>query len=493
MGNPPDADARVEPAEESPLDTEFQLIFVLEPDGFRHRVLAAATSTLKQLKDQVTTDLKLTPGALKIPELDDACAAHGYDAMTFTLAHAGLIANNDQEILLHASVVQVKVGSSEYKMPDAIDVSVYSDAGQLLNSFPVQILKFTGKKPYLGGFRHKISDQIFHHASAQTVVSKQKVRLGPPRFHRETQTRKSVTKSAQTQRESGTQMDRIDVAIDSSLDREVLPKPYFNAEQLECLRMDSCLILQCHWRAYRARCFVHAIRAKKLDMCNSDEKFANETRVSLAARQRKEIDRRMHPQSHSDFEVLYNELDNWRLFEISSLDVGLSGEARAAAMAAILTKETKLLQTIDRLKMSANETNRKARIESMLTVLSRPKQWQMSDGQIKPVETPFTIRAKELSDLYHGLKLPLATVDERLDVLLHVKWTVKEFESALTRELIELIDREADMLNRGRSVKSLEGLRKRISNLFLQFVETPAYNPEAASLQHVLGNTPAMP
>lgn len=46
--------------------------------------------------------------------------------MTFTLAHAGLIANNDQEILLHASVVQVKVGSSEYKMPDAIDVSVYS-------------------------------------------------------------------------------------------------------------------------------------------------------------------------------------------------------------------------------------------------------------------------------------------------------------------------------------------------------------------------------
>ncbi|KDO16869.1 hypothetical protein SPRG_17650, partial [Saprolegnia parasitica CBS 223.65] len=71
MGNPPEADARVEAAEESPLDTEFQLILVLEPDGFRHRVLAAATSTLKQLKDQVTSDLKLTPGALKIPELDD--------------------------------------------------------------------------------------------------------------------------------------------------------------------------------------------------------------------------------------------------------------------------------------------------------------------------------------------------------------------------------------------------------------------------------------
>ena len=29
-------------------------------------------------------------------------------------------------------------------------------------------------------------------------------------------------------------------------------------------------------------------------------------------------------------------------------------------------------------------------------------------------------------DLYSGLRLPLLTVDERLDVLLHVKWTVKE-------------------------------------------------------------------
>jgi len=30
----------------------------------------------------------------------------------------------------------------------------------------------------------------------------------------------------------------------------------------------------------------------------------------------------------------------------------------------------------------------------------------------------------------------------RLDVLLHVKWTVKEFEYALTRDIVELIDRE---------------------------------------------------
>ena len=74
-------------------------------------------------------------------------------------------------------------------------------------------------------------------------------------------------------------------------------------------------------------------------------------------------------------------------------------------------------------------------------------------------------------------------VDERLDVLLHIKWTVKEFDCNLTRDIVELIDREADMLNRGRSEASLTGLRKRLANLYLQFIETPEFNPEAARFQ----------
>ena len=79
----------------------------------------------------------------------------------------------------------------------------------------------------------------------------------------------------------------------------------------------------------------------------------------------------------------------------------------------------------------------------------------------------------------------LLTIDERLDVLLHVKWTVKEFDCNLTRDIVELIDREADMLNRGRGEASLSGLRKRLANLYLQFIETPEFNPEAARFQKV--------
>ena len=58
------------------------------------------------------------------------------------------------------------------------------------------------------------------------------------------------------------------------------------------------------------------------------------------------------------------------------------------------------------------------------------------------------------------------------------------FDGQVCKELTELIDREADLLNRGRSEKALEGLRKRISRAFLSFVEDPRCNPEA--VRHTL-------
>ena len=50
---------------------------------------------------------------------------------------------------------------------------------------------------------------------------------------------------------------------------------------------------------------------------------------------------------------------------------------------------------------------------------------------------------------------------------------------------MDLIDREANMLDRGRPEKSLEGLRQRLANLFLQFIEYPLFNPEAARFQKI--------
>jgi hypothetical protein len=62
------------------------------------------------------------------------------------------------------------------------------------------------------------------------------------------------------------------------------------------------------------------------------------------------------------------------------------------------------------------------RIAHTLSDMSAPKTWEVADGTTVEVHTPFTTRAKELMQLYNGLRLPLLSTDERLDVLLHVKW-----------------------------------------------------------------------
>jgi hypothetical protein len=104
------------------------------------------------------------------------------------------------------------------------------------------------------------------------------------------------------------------------------------------------------------------------------------------------------------------------------------------------------------------------------------------------MDTPYTIRAQELKDIYNSINMKYLTQDERLDVLLTLKHTVKEHDCKLTQEITELIDREADLLMRGVREPNLDGLRKRISTLFLQYIKTPTFNPEAARLLKVCIN-----
>jgi len=297
---------------------------------------------------------------------------------------------------------------------------------------------------------------------------------------RDTQTAEFTTKSQQTMREASTQMKREDLYIDDGRDREIAAKEYFSAEELLNLQKQHTVVLQRYWRGYMARKQAWNIRQSFYDKQVAEEDTVLKEEAKKETTMRKEMQRRMNPKTATDFEVLYNELETWRQAETQRIrSSGLPKEERQVVLQDLLHKETRLLQTIDRLKAAAAREGKSGRIAKMLELMSLPKLWELSDGEVAEVHTPFTVRAKELRELYEGLSNSLVSTDERLDILLHVKWTVKEFECPLTRDIVELIDREADLLNRGRSEKSLEGLRQRITNLFLRFIETPEFNPEA--------------
>ena len=90
-------------------------------------------------------------------------------------------------------------------------------------------------------------------------------------------------------------------------------------------------------------------------------------------------------------------------------------------MADLLSKETKALQSIQRLKVTANHDTFTEKTQRMLELMSQPHMWQLSNGSLAQVQTPASVRARELLELYQSATKPLENTDERLDILLHVK------------------------------------------------------------------------
>lgn len=73
----------------------------------------------------------------------------------------------------------------------------------------------------------------------------------------------------------------------------------------------------------------------------------------------------------------------------------------------------------------------------MTSQCAEPKKWRAFDGKVTQMDTQFTIRAKELRDLYSSITRAQFTKDERLDVLLTLKHTVK----ASSRSVIQNMDK----------------------------------------------------
>ena len=165
---------------------------------------------------------------------------------------------------------------------------------------------------------------------------------------------------------------------------------------------------------------------------------------------------------------------------------------------------SRYLSAMEQLKLLADEGNRERRIARFLEDAATPRQWNNTEyGMSVAMETPSIQRARQLRDIYLLLFMPDLEMDERLDALLQLKAVVDEFSSdSLCREILELIQREAELIGRGARDTVLHGtrpccggpgalrahprraagLRRRLLNLFLQFAETPKYNPEAARL-----------
>ena len=197
--------------------------------------------------------------------------------------------------------------------------------------------------------------------------------------------------------------------------------------------------------------------------------------TEAARRSGRKIDKRKLRDAQIEiFELLYNELEQWRQKELA---VAGTKEQRTD----ILNQQTRALATIGSLtSRSSFKAGREKKIKQVMSLMGQPKKWEDKYGGVREVHTQFTVLKLKSCGTCTGACLM------RLGTLMK-GWRCSRMSSGRARSsLVPSLETswssaigKADLLNRGRSAESMVNLRRRLTSLFRQFVDTPEFNPEA--------------
>ena len=172
----------------------------------------------------------------------------------------------------------------------------------------IELQKIKYKKPYFGGYVNKTNGTYYYHAYAQTDQYKNEYCL---KEHRDAQTYEYRTCSTKMTREFGTQMAYVGLYIDTRQDKEIHPTEYFTSEKWEEKKINTVRHLQKMMRGFFARKTCRELKKAREEEKKLIEIQEEEEHRKNEAKNRKEIKRRLHPKTNTDFKLLKKELDTW--------------------------------------------------------------------------------------------------------------------------------------------------------------------------------------
>uniref|UniRef100_A0A3P8TKH5 IQ motif and ubiquitin domain containing n=1 Tax=Amphiprion percula TaxID=161767 RepID=A0A3P8TKH5_AMPPE len=371
-------------------------------------------------------------------------------------------------------------------MRDVITVEVITDEG-LFQEVVVEVERPRQQKAFLGGYRHRLTGVEYHHAAIQTLPKRRPDR-GVVTFSRDTQTVQLKSQAQQCPVSVSTQMTGIGCYVSCMNDELVTPGKYTTADEYHDRRLRAVICLQSFTRRWLAQQAVDRLkkeRQRRLTWLQMQERKRREEKEEQLRDRRQ---RWMNPERREDLNLLYHALEKWRREEEQQINSSLRGAERKAALCSLLEQETELIATIGHHHITFQNNNYDEIVQHLLDKSAAPHQWRAADGRLIEMDNQHTIRARELRDLYSNINLFTVSQEQRSHVLMTLKRTVNEHKCLLTRDIVDLIDREVDLMKRGVTTRNLEGLRKRICTLFLQYIKTPAFNPAVAKLLKVPQN-----
>lgn len=340
------------------------------------------------------------------------------------------------------------------------------------------------RKPFLGGFREKKGGlgREFHHASCQTKPFSAK-ETTVDLAERDAQTVKLRSRGMCTVSEKATQMFRDDHYIPCEHDVIKTPGQYVTAAEMERRRdlLRHVRTIQRYWRAWLIwRAVKRAAQVRRQQLAWEEEAAAKKDREK-DTRLKRDIVVKAFPRTRGDFEMLYQMVEDWRRSEIDAIKkTDMCEAAKKARYFDVLQKEIELLRNVERHRLSVKEEFLKKKEVQIIEKCSKPITWTGYKGLTISMDTLRTQRARDLTEIYNSLHKEDLSVERRLDLLMHLKKAMEPYTYKEVDDVVELINRECDLLVRSLSGEELDVLRKRFKQLFLKILMMPIFNPETA-------------
>lgn len=136
----------------------------------------------------------------------------------------------------------------------------------------------------------------------------------------------------------------------------------------------------------------------------------------------------------------------------------------------MLDKEIKLLNGIDQQRLTLKRELDEEKNQKILDKLGKPVQWVGRRNQLLEMDTLRNQRARFLTNYFDEMRQTTKR-EERLTLLAKLMPILADERHGKVGDLMQLLQREQDLLVRGIPVKCIEALRKRQNVIFLDIIK----------------------
>ncbi|XP_059469772.1 IQ and ubiquitin-like domain-containing protein [Neocloeon triangulifer] len=305
------------------------------------------------------------------------------------------------------------------------------------------------KKEFLGGYRCKKTGREYYHAASQTQADLLSGRPKKLKRSRKVQTRSCANFEQQTPRDGSTQTGG---AIEGRLLTPKAPRAMVDV-------VARVVLIQRMFRGWRVRRGLQKIREEAV--------AKQELKLYL------EQDAAAGRYNPTTFEVLYQLVERWRK---RCLDYAFATKTQGPSRADfqnILEMQVNMLAVIEKERVKMREKRLKERQKQLLDEICSPVKWKSYNGLTISMETTKNQRASQLRELHDKLFAENLNTAELKENLQLVREALLHLNEPKKNEVLQLVDREAQLLEMGLKMNEIKNLHLRLEKSFSNLIRDP--------------------